>query len=205
MTGDQHIGIFGGTFDPPHHAHLLMAEQACEMLALSQLLFVPAAIPPHKDTTRAGTTHRLKMLELALRDNPHFTISRVDVDRPGPHYSADMVRLLYDQYPAARFSFIMGEDSFRNFHTWNRPEALYRDGRLTLAVMIRTCEGKQITADYHADRLPDLAQYVRILPFPVMEVSSSDIVQRLRSGASVRYLIPDIVIAYIREHQLYQT
>ena len=103
----ERIGILGGTFDPPHIGHLILAQHALDAIGFSQLLFVPAADPPHKQQeAKTPVEHRLAMLDCAIADNPQFTISRVDVDRPGPHYSVDMVRLLQKDYPLAELYFI---------------------------------------------------------------------------------------------------
>ncbi len=195
------IGILGGTFDPPHIGHLILAEYAVDALDLSRLLFVPAADPPHKlHEDKTPVPHRLAMLERAIADNPRFDLSRVDVDRPGPHYSLDMVTLLKAQYPAAEWYFVMGSDSLRDFPTWRHPEALIRLCRL--AVMRRPGDG--VHAAMHEAVLPGLAERVVMIDAPLVGVSSSGIVERLRRGQSARYLLPDSVLAYIQQHQLYK-
>ena len=182
------IGILGGTFDPPHIGHLILAEYAVDALDLSRLLFVPAADPPHKlHEDKTPVPHRLAMLERAIADNPRFDLSRVDVDRPGPHYSLDMVTL-------------MGSDSLRDFPTWRHPEALIRLCRL--AVMRRPGDG--VHAAMHETVLPGLAERVVMIDAPLVGVSSSGIVERLRRGQSARYLLPDSVLTYIQQHQLYK-
>ncbi len=194
------VGILGGTFDPPHIGHLILGEYAVEALDLDCLLYVPAADPPHKrDRRKTSVEHRLAMLRLALSDNRHFCLSRIDLDRPGPHYSLDMVRIAQAQYPDAKLYFVMGGDSLRDLPTWNRPAEL-----LTLcwfAVMERP--GEDVDPHMHDAALPGLAQRVIILKTPVLEISSSEIISRLREGRSVRYLVPDSVLAYIARHELY--
>lgn len=200
----RRFGIVGGTFDPPHYAHLILAEHAREELDLERVLFVPAGIPPHKEYTRLSVEHRLNMLQLAIEDNPVFAISRVDVDRPGPHYSIDMVNLLREQYPGVEFTFIMGEDMFNDLPNWERAEGLFTDGRLKVAVMRRLGSMGVLRADAHEDTLPGLALTVTMLASPLIEISSTDLVRRIREGRSARYLLPDAVLMYIQEHNLYR-
>ena len=121
------VGILGGTFDPPHVGHLILGEYAADALHLEHLLFVPAADPPHKrDEEKTPIAHRLAMLEHALADNPRFELSRVDIDRPGPHYSLDTVKIVQDQYRDADIYFVMGSDSLRALPTWHRPAEMIR-------------------------------------------------------------------------------
>ena len=115
----RRIGILGGTFDPPHVGHLILAQHALEALDLDVVLFVPAGDPPHKrDAYKTPVDHRVAMLALAIGPNPGFSLSRVDVDRPGPHYSVDMVRLIGEQHPDADLYFVMGGDSLRDLPRW---------------------------------------------------------------------------------------
>jgi nicotinate-nucleotide adenylyltransferase len=197
----EHIGIYGGTFDPPHYAHLYLAEFACDALALSKVLFVPAGTPPHK-STRSDVQHRLKMLELAIRDNPTFHISRVDLDRPAPHYSVDMVTLLRQQYPDAHFEFLIGGDSFRDLPSWRTPDEIVAD-RTRFVVMPRPGVDTPMRPDLHDKRFPGLSEKVMFLPTRLLHIASTDIVAELRAGRSVRYLLPDAVLDYIEQHHLY--
>ena len=199
----QRIGILGGSFDPPQIGHLILAEYTCEALDIDRILFVPVADHPVKrDDLRLPIAHRLAMLELAICGNPRFSISRIDIDREGPHYSADSVKLLREQHPDAEFYFLMGGDNLRTLPTWERPRELYRCCRL--AVMKRADE--DIAADMHDDTLPGLSSQVDIIDVPMLSVwlSSSYIVSRLRAGLSIRYLVPDSVLAYINQNNLYR-
>jgi nicotinate-nucleotide adenylyltransferase len=196
----QRIGILGGTFDPPHIGHLILAEYAAETLDLFRLLFVPAADPPHKRSEqKTDVQHRLAMLERAIGDNPRFVLSRIDVDRPGPHYSLDMVEIVQGLYPGAELYFLMGGDSLRDLPRWFRPEALIRLCRL--GVMRRP--GDVVYPDMHEAVLPGLAERVTMIEAPLIGVSSTEIVERLRRGASVRYLVPDAVLDYILANDVY--
>ena len=197
----ERIGILGGTFDPPHIGHLILAQHALDAIGFSQLLFIPAADPPHKQQeTKSPVEHRLAMLDCAIVDNPHFAISRVDVDRPGPHYSVDMVRLLQAEYPQAELYFIMGGDSLRDLPKWHQPQELIR--LCKIAVMRRP--QSTISPTMHNDTLPELAGRLTIVDAPLIDVSSTAIVARCAAGNSIRYLVPDAVLAYIKDHQLYR-
>lgn len=196
----QRIGILGGTFDPPHIGHLVLAQYALDALELASVLFVPAADPPHKDQLRYGIDHRLPMLELAVRGNDKLVISRVDVDRPGPHYTVDMVRILQEQQPDTEFYFLMGGDSLHHLPQWYHPLELI--ALCKLAVMARP--GGEITAELTAKLLPGLAERVVVIDSPMLGFSSTEIAERLEAGKSVRYLVPDSVLSYIQDHRLYQ-
>lgn len=196
------IGILGGTFDPPHIGHLILGEYAVEALKLNWLLYVPAADPPHKrDREKTAIEHRLGMLELAIANNDHFCLSRIDIDRPGPHFSLDMVRIVQAKYPDTELYFVMGSDALRDLPTWHRPGELMRLCRF--AVMQRP--GETISPYMHEDVLPGLGERVIMLKTPVLEISSTEIVNRLREGRSVRYLVPDSVLAYIVQNGLYRS
>ena len=195
------IGILGGTFDPPHIGHLVLADCAIDSLGLDQLLFVPAGDPPHKhNETRLPISHRMAMLDLALGRSGRFTLSRIDVDRPGPHYAVDMVRIVKAQYPEAELYFVMGGDSFYDLPQWYCPEDLVK--LCKLAVMPRTAF--KIAPDMHEAALPGTAAVTVMIDAPLVELSSTEIVDRLRQGKTVRYLVPEPVLSYIASHQVYQ-
>ena len=194
----QKIGILGGTFDPPHIGHLVLAQYAVSALDLACVYFVPAADPPHKSQLRYEIEHRLPMLELAIAENDRFMISRVDIDRPGPHYTVDMVRILQNQQPDVEFYFLMGGDSLHNLPTWNHPIELIES--VKMAVVARL--GSDIYEDLLA--LPGLKEKVTVIDSPLLGFSSTEIAERLEAGKSVRYLVPDAVLEYIEKHRLYQ-
>ncbi len=199
----ERIGILGGTFDPPQMGHLILAEYSREALRMDHILFVPVADHPVKlGETRLPVKHRLAMLELAIKGNPHFSISRVDIDRAGPHYSADTVRIIREAYPDAELYFVMGGDNLRSLPTWKRAQDLYRCCRLT--VMKRADE--DIAPAMHDHLLPGLSQQVDIVDVPMLSMwlSSTFVTERLRAGLSVRYLAPDAVLDYIDRYNLYR-
>jgi nicotinate-nucleotide adenylyltransferase len=199
----QRLGILGGTFDPPHVGHLILAEYTVEALGLERVLFVPAGEPPHKrGQARTPIQHRIAMLELAVSGNKRFSISRVDVDRPGPHYSIDMVNIIQTQFPEAELYFVMGGDSLRELPTWYRAQEFVH--RCRFAVMRRSDEN--IRADLHEAVLPGLAERVVMIDAPLqgMWISSTEIVNRLKAGKSARYIVPHLVLAYISQNRIYR-
>jgi nicotinate-nucleotide adenylyltransferase len=196
------LGILGGTFDPIHFGHLLVSEEARVALQLDRVLLVPAGDPPHKpDEAVSPVAHRLAMIRLAIADNPAFAISTVDVDRPGPHYSVDTIRLLRQAWStdAQHTFFIMGADSLFQLPTWHHPERLVELCRLAVAAR----------PGYRADLsglevvLPGLRGRVDWLEMPVLSISSSDLRRRIQAGRSIRYQTPAAVARYVTEHGLY--
>jgi len=195
------LGVFGGTFDPVHYGHLVAAEEVRYRLRLDKVLFVPAGMPPHKlDHDITPTRHRLAMLELAIASNPGFALSRVDIDRHGPCYTVDTLALLHEEYgPGTELFFLMGMDSLAEILTWKEPERLIRLAQIVVVGR----PGFQADVDELDKVLPGAAERISIVDTPLMEVSSSDIRQRVREGAPIRYQVPEAVEAYIRAHRLY--
>jgi nicotinate-nucleotide adenylyltransferase len=201
----KRLGILGGTFDPPHFAHLILAQHAYEELELHKVLFVPAGVPPHKTLTRTPIEDRVEMLRLAIDGDDHFEMSRVEIDRPGPHYTIETVRILQRQHSDAELFFIMGGDVFRDLPNWDRPQELFASAKLAVAVMRRPGpHGTDLSVDMHENVIPGLAENTLILTSPLVEFSSTDIVERLLQGRSVRYMVPEAVYHYIHEHGLYR-
>jgi nicotinate-nucleotide adenylyltransferase len=201
MGGVARIGLLGGTFDPIHIGHLIMAEEARSGAGLAQVVFLPAGQPPHKPGIPVSlAAHRLRMVELAIAENPAFSLSRLDLDRPGPHYSADTVALFRQQVPAdAEIFFIMGADSLEELPTWKDP-----------ARLLAQCRILALSRPEHEPNLaglcgviPELRGRVDLLPMPLIEVSSSDLRERVRQRRSIRYLVPEAVRGYIEAHHLY--
>jgi nicotinate-nucleotide adenylyltransferase len=196
------LGILGGTFDPPHIAHLVMADQAFGQLKLERVLFVPAGQPPHKlDRTVSSVEHRVAMTQLAIASDERFELSRVDVDRPGPHYTADMLALVRAAQPEAELYLIIGSDSLRDFILWRDPARVVAQARL--AVMRRPgaepdLPGLKVT-------LPDITARIDWVDAPWLDISSTDIQRRVRAGLAIRYLVTGAVEQYIMERGLYRS
>jgi nicotinate-nucleotide adenylyltransferase len=194
------IGILGGTFDPPHIGHLILADFAESALALERVLFVPAGDPPHKDDTRTDSTHRLAMLQRIIAGEAYWQIDRTDLDRPGPHYTVDMLRLIGAAYPDAALYFIMGGDSFRDLPMWSRPQELIQ--LCKLAVMERP--NVSIALDMHEAQIAGVAARTTLIDAPLISVSSTDIVRWLKQKRPVHHLLTAGVLDYIHENGLYR-
>jgi nicotinate-nucleotide adenylyltransferase len=197
----QRIGVYGGTFDPPHLGHLILAETAADQLDLARVLFVPAADPPHKSDAdmRSTADRRLALVQHAIAGNPRFAVSRVDMDRPGPHYSVDMLRLLRQEWPDAELFFLLGADSLRDLPTWSRPAELI--ALAALGVMPRP--GVNLDIDALARTIPGVRERIHWLETPLIGLSASTIAARVAAGLSIRYQVPDAVCLYIEQNGLY--
>jgi nicotinate-nucleotide adenylyltransferase len=196
------IGILGGTFDPPHIAHLIMADQARSQLKLTRVLFVPAGQPPHKlDRPVSPIAHRVTMTQLAIAGEARFALSRVDVDRPGPHYTADMLALIRALHPNDKLCLLIGSDSLRDLLNWHDPARVVAQARL--AVMRRWGAAPDMRALEVA--LPGIFARIDWVDAPWLDISSTNIQRRVRAGLSVRHLVPVAVERYIIEHGLYRT
>lgn len=198
------LGIVGGTFDPIHLGHLLIAEMAREALKLELVLYVPAADPPHKQELRKSPAyHRQAMVERGIAGNPCFKLSTVDLERPGPHYSTDTVRLIREQYSlgADDCYFIIGGDSLADLPDWHQPAELIQLCRL--AVACRPGYQPDLT-DLEA-ALPGLSARLDWVEMPAIELSATDIRARVGEGRSIRYQVTESVREYITEYRLYQT
>jgi nicotinate-nucleotide adenylyltransferase len=195
------IGIFGGTFDPPHLGHLIIATELRHALALDRVLFVPAGQPPHKAAQIVGDDrHRLAMLELALTDTPEFDVNTVDLDRRGPSYTSETLLLLQKQLQPAELVFIMGEDSLRDLATWHRPDLIAE--RAELGVARRPGIEVDLPSIYSA--IPAARGRVHLVEVPEIDISSRDLRRRVTRNLPVRYQVPRAVEEYIHRHGLYQ-
>lgn len=191
------IGIFGGSFDPPHHGHLALAEWARLELGLDQVVFVPAGQPPHK--RRAGLSavhHRLAMTRLAVRGNAAFSVSTIEARRTGPSYTADTLAALAAVWPGATLHLLMGADMFATFDTWREPAAIAT--RAVLVVAGRPGSERRLVS-----REAKRGLGVVWLTNPGLEVSSSELRARIAGGLGARYLVPEAVERYIDRHRLY--
>ncbi len=202
----RRIGVLGGTFDPVHYGHLVIAEEVYATLQLSEMVFLPAGQPPHK--TNVGITaaeHRLKMLELAIASNPHFTISRVDLDRPGPSYTVDTLQLLRKQWGEhAAIYFIIGGDSLEDLLSWHNPAGILE--QLTHLVAVRRPGYNESEAyfDWLESRLPGIKQRLLVVDTPQFDISARDLRTRVAEGRPIKYQTPESVESYIVQYGLYR-
>lgn len=193
MTAAGRLGVLGGTFDPVHFGHLILAEHAREQLSLDSVLFVPAGLPWRKaDRAITGAEHRLEMLRLAIDDNPAFAISELETQKAGPSYTADTLAALTSENPGAHLYFILGEDALHDLPNWRDPARI--TALATLAVARRPGATESLTAEDES---------VAWISMPPIGVTSTVIRERVGAGLSIRYLTPDPVAAYIRGQRLY--
>jgi nicotinate-nucleotide adenylyltransferase len=185
------IGIFGGSFDPVHHGHLIVARVAAEALGLDELRFLPAREQPFKRARHAAAAaDRAVMLELAIAGSPGFTVERAELDRPGPSYTVDTLEALRDREPAAQFTLLLGADAAAELTAWHRAGDL--PGLARIVVFGRP--GAPIPAS------PLIARSIEV---PAVDISATEIRRRARAGRPVRYWVPDAVAEYMVRHRLY--
>lgn len=185
------VGILGGTFDPPHHGHLLIANEVLAALSLDEIWFMPNQEPPHKQKSAfIENENRLDMLELAIADNQQFRVETIEWQRKGPSYTFETMQLLKEQNPEVQFYFVIGADMIEYLPKWHRIDDL---------VEIVQFVGVERPTYDSTTSYPVL--YVDI---PAMDVSSSLIRERLKEGKTIRYLLPDSIIHYIKENHLYE-
>jgi nicotinate-nucleotide adenylyltransferase len=219
-TTPARLGLFGGTFNPIHLGHLRAAEEAAEALALERVVFLPAAVPPHKPRPQgdviAPARQRLEWVRLATEGNPRFTVDALELEREGPSYSVDTLRGLRERDADLETVFLIGQDAFAEIGTWREPEALFalthfavfpRDGRTTgtLAEWLPACMKDEIVLapDGRSGRHRSAGTWIRQLAIRPLDVSASELRAKLRGGRSVRYLVPEAVRRAILESGAY--
>lgn len=196
------LGIFGGTFDPPHLGHLILAAEAQWQLGLDRVLFVLTADPPHKQGhVITPVDIRLEMVQAAIHGETIFELSRVEIDRPGPHYVVDSMRLLAKEYPDSELVYLIGGDSLHSLPTWSRPLELL-DACAALGVMRRP--GTRIHVDDLEEELPGLEAKLEFIDAPLLEISSSEIRERVEEGGHFRFYLPEEVYDIIVRRGLYK-
>jgi nicotinate-nucleotide adenylyltransferase len=200
MADGHRVGLLGGTFDPIHTGHLVIAEVARHALALDQIIFVPAGDPPHKGSNVTAAAYRYEMVLLATADHMPFRVTRREIDRPGPSYSLITIREYRCELgSAAELFFVVGADAMLEIQTWHRWQEVLRECRF--AVVGRPGSNSAALLE----RLPEaLRSRVQLLEAPGCDVSSTGIRERVRRGEPIRYLVPPTVESYIRKHGLYQ-
>lgn len=187
------IGVLGSLCNPPHIGHLLLCEYAAEQLGLDRVVIVPTGLPSHRPQPRETPAQRLRLAQAAADGNPLLTVSRLEVDRPGPSYMADTLHALGDRYSGSTLVLLMGADQFRSLPTWHEPETVARLAQIAVAAR----PGSDLVAADHSEAI------VRI-EMPQLEISSSAIRERAASGRSIRYLVSDAVCALVERELLYR-
>jgi nicotinate-nucleotide adenylyltransferase len=199
------IGVFGGTFDPVHLGHLILAEQCREQGRLDEVWFVPAGAPPHKlHYPITPFRHRAEMLRLATAGHPAFRVNELENERPGPSYTVETLDELRKTQPGAGWFFLVGSDTLADLHEWHDPAGVVR--RAGLLVMARGGEPVMSAEELRASlRLPEGERLsLEVVAAPRIEISSRDLRRRAAEGRSLRYVVPRAVECYIEEKGLYR-
>src|SRR5262245_41714160 len=198
------IGVFGGTFDPVHTGHLIIAEQCREQAGLDAVWFIPSAHPPHKvGADIAPYDRRAEMLALAIAGHPAFAVDHIERDRPGPSYTADTLDELHRRHPDAEWNLMLGSDGLPDLPKWRQPERIV--ARAAILAVARP--GHEV---WPAERLaaalalpPGVELRMRVIPVPLIDIASRDLRRRVAEGRSIRYFVPRAVEAYIADKGLY--
>ena len=199
---ERRIGIMGGTFDPIHVGHLITAEMVRSSAHLDEILFIPSARPPHKDGARAASAaDRLTMTHYAVQENPHFSVSDIELRRDGPSYTVDTIAQLHAEFENAELFFITGADAMNDLYLWHEPKLLLRSCRFIVA----TRQGVPLDEVLIAEKFTaEERGHIEVLPTPHLEISSTVIRARIRAGLSIRHLVPRAVEEYIEKRGLYR-
>ncbi len=195
------LTVFAGTFNPVHIAHLLLAEIVRTSLELDKILFIPSHIPPHRENKIAEAIHRLKMVKLAISDNPGFEASDIEFNLKGKSYTVNTIRHLYRQYPGieGKINFIIGTDAFLNIKTWYKPDKLVELVNFIILARQGSPDAQEII-----DSIKFWDIDYTILETPIIEVSSSYVRDRVKDNRSIKYLVNEPVREYIQKNQLYK-
>lgn len=204
MTSSYHrqrIGLLGGTFDPPHIAHLLLAERAREQLALERVLWVPAGAPWRKaERPVSGARHRAAMVERAIADNHAFELSTVELKREGPSYTVETLDQLAAESPEVEWVLLLGQDALGELPNWREPERIVKLATLAVAGRVRDeANSGELEHGPGARGTESIT-----IDMPRLEISGTEIRARVAAGRSIRYLVPDAVREYIEEQGLYR-
>jgi nicotinate-nucleotide adenylyltransferase len=194
------LGLFGGTFDPIHLGHLVLAEQCREACGLDRVWFVVAGSPPHKPGERTALAHRLEMARIAVAGHPAFEVSEVEARRPGPHYSVETLAEVHRDRPGDDLFFLIGGDSLADLPFWRHPEGI---ARLATVVVVNRPGIDPTETPAWPDFGPEARTMVAV-SIPPIGIASHDLRRRLAEGRSIRYLVPRGVEAYIEAQGLYR-
>lgn len=209
------IGLLGGTFNPIHFGHLRMAQELAEALNLIEVRFLPAANPPHKNQPIVSAKHRAAMVQLAIDDNPLFTLDSRELDRPGASYTIDtLISLREELGESVALCLMMGSDAFTKLASWHRWHELLNFCHIILVQRPTTKKQEKLSdemtaflSDHYTENIADLAEksagYIHMQAISAQEISATQIREQLGACGAAKYLTPEIVLAYIEQHQLY--
>jgi nicotinate-nucleotide adenylyltransferase len=202
LTPPEKIGIFGGTFDPPHIGHLILASEAAIQLSLTAVLWVLTRNPPHKGNRQITPVEiRLELLQAAISGDNRFRISRVEIDRPPPYFAVDTVRILQTQHPEAALIYLMGGDSLHDLPTWHHPGEFIRR---CSAIGIMRRPGEPVDLPALEAKLPGIQEKIQWVEAPLIDISSSLVRRKVHQGFPICYYIPDAVAALVEKYHLYR-
>jgi nicotinate-nucleotide adenylyltransferase len=194
------LGLFGGTFDPIHLGHLILAEQCREACRLDRVWFVVAGAPPHKLGERTAVTHRLEMVRIAIAGHSSFAVSEIETTRPGPHYSVETLESVRIERPGDDLFFLIGADSLADLPTWREPG---RIAQLATIVVVNRPGLEEVDPASLPDFGPGSYPLMSVT-IPSIGIASTDLRRRLTEGRTVRYMVPRAVETYIEAHGLYR-
>jgi nicotinate-nucleotide adenylyltransferase len=192
VSGTARIGVFGALFNPPHVGHLVLCQEAAHQLGLQRVVLVPTGLPGHRDPPAESAELRLHLAQAAVRGDARFTVSRLELDRPGPSYMVDTLRALDNRYPGAQLVLLIGEDQLARLGTWHEAPSLPKLARVAVARRgdLQLAGAERAAVDW--------------IEMPRIDVSSSDIRRRVAEGRPIRYLVPEAVRELIEAEGLYR-
>ena len=194
------LGLLGGTFDPVHLGHLILAESCLQACQLDALWFLPTGIPPHKDASQLTPgPDRIEMLKLAIAGHPHFSVEPLELERDGVAYTVDTLEEIHRTHPQAELLFLIGADSLNDLPNWRMPQRIAE-----LAQLVAVNRGSDQEAKLPAELDEQITARVQQVHIPGIDISATEIRNRVRQDRSIRYLVPRAVEIYINEHQLYR-
>jgi nicotinate-nucleotide adenylyltransferase len=210
------VGILGGSFNPIHYGHLRMAQELADALNFTEVRFIPSANPPHKDSITVSAEHRAAMVKLAIEGNPRFTLDTCELDRVGVSYTIEtLIELRESSGGDTALCLMMGSDAFIKLNTWHRWQSLLDYAHIILVQRPGMpppsklpTELETLLHDHYTEQVSDLSKenagFINMQTIPALEISATQIRELLKHELSTRYLLPDAVIEYIRQHKLYQ-
>lgn len=203
ISGVKKLGIMGGTFDPIHYGHMVAAETARSEFGLNQVLFIPTGMPPHKENRMITEANlRYEMVEMSIRSNRHFLVSRMEIDREGPTYTVDTLRIIHSIIPDVELFFITGTDALREVLTWREHEEILRLARI-IGVSRPGYDSKNFIRKLSVN-YPFTRDRITQIEIPALAISSTDIRMRVANNKPIRYLLPDEVRLFIKNNDLYR-
>ncbi|MDH4223655.1 MAG: nicotinate-nucleotide adenylyltransferase [candidate division Zixibacteria bacterium] len=192
----EKIGILGGTFDPVHSGHLILAQELKETLGLQKVIFVPSATPPHKEGFYLSPARdRMMMTQIAIQDNPDFSLCDLEIKREGESYTIDTIKELKKLYPQQELYLLLGSDVLEELSSWKEPDKIFREVKVAIAIR---------PGFDTIDKRNEYVKKAKLIPISGLNISSTEIREKVKSGKSIRYLVPPEVEEFIRAKNIYK-